>query len=344
MKNLFPKHIAYILLTMAFILGISSCAGGESTWSLVELVTVGDPIENLASEVVEVKNCGIPIEKTTDCSAGTSTDLTLTLSSGGAFGVGSQFTIEASVATTLGIGQQSGESVKLNTPPNGSIYIYTVNKLYRIVTGEVLARSSDGDEQIYNFNFHARCSIDIVAVEQVSCSNPGPATDVPTSPPTDIPITDTPISPPTSTDTPADTILEVGEAWRQGGLELRLTRTEFYPKTILAYFTLTNIGDVQRVIEYSQDNFSAIDNLGRRIETGGVDWYFDPLVQHACSSKAVILNPNDYDNILIKCEAGNFEGVALAVNVADNAITEIIITVSGFSTIDNARWRIPINH
>ena len=176
------------------------------------------------------------------------------------------------------------------------------------------------------------------------------ATDLPPTetdeppPPTDIPITEPPIPPPTSTDTPPGTTLEVGEAWRQGGLELRVTGTEVYPKIILAYFTLTNIGDVQRVIEYSQDNFSAVDNLSRRIETGGVDWYFDPLVQHTCSSSTVVLEPTDYENILIYCERGNFEGVALAVDVTDNAITEIVITASGISSIKDARWRIQINH
>lgn len=279
MKNLFPKHIAYIFLTTAFIFGISSCAGGKSaanaTWSLVELVTVGNPIENLISEVVEVKNCGIPIEKSTDCSAGTSNDLSVTLN--GEVTPGSQFTIGGSVGTTLGIGQQSGESVKLGTPPDGLIYIYTVNKVYRTVTGEVLTRSSGGDEQIENFSFHASCSIDVVAKEQVSCSGNGPATDDPSSPPpTDIPVTEPPVPPPSSTDTPPGTILEVNQGWQQGGLELWLTRTEFYSKTILAYFTLTNFGTNQRVIDYSQDNFSAVDNLGRDVDTGGVDWNFDP--------------------------------------------------------------------
>jgi hypothetical protein len=155
----------------------------------------------------------------------------------------------------------------------------------------------------------------------------------------------TPIPLPTSVpDTSPGTILEVGQAWQQGSLELRLTGSDMWPETILAYFTLTNIGGTQRVIQYSQDNFTAVDNLSRRIDTGGIYWYFEPSVQHTCSSRTVILNASDSNNIKLKCEWGNFAGIALAVDVTDSAITEIVISVSEISTINNARWRIPIHH
>ena len=168
-----------------------------------------------------------------------------------------------------------------------------------------------------------------------------PSTDIPPLP--DNP-TEASMPPASIPETQPGTVLEVGEAWRQGKLELRLTGREVYPKIILAFFTVTNIGTTQRVIEYSQDNFSAVDTLNRRIDTGGVDWNFDPFVQHTCSSNTAILDPNDYETILIYCERGNFEGVALAVDVTDNSITEIVITASGISSINDAQWRIPIIH
>lgn len=175
MKNLFLKHYTFLFIILVASVAFSSCNGGNSavdeTWSLVELVTVGDPIENSSSEIIEVKNCGIPVEKSTECSAGTSKELNATVTGGGAFGVGSQFTFEGSVGTTLGIGQQSGETVTLSTPPDGLIYTYVVNKLYRVVTGQALAKSSHGNEQVVNFTFQASCTIDIVSREQTNCSD-----------------------------------------------------------------------------------------------------------------------------------------------------------------------------
>lgn len=185
--NVTPKRNVLILLLISLSLGFSSCTGGKSavgtTWALTKLVSVGDPVENSSTEIIEVKNCGIPIEKTTDCSAGTSNDLSVSLNSGGAFGVGSQFTIDGSVGTTLGIGQQSGQSVKLPNPSDGFIYTYTVSKNYQIVTGQAIARSSNGEEQTVNYNFHASCSIDIVNREETSCSsnNSAPNNQLPTT-------------------------------------------------------------------------------------------------------------------------------------------------------------------
>lgn len=167
----------------------------------------------------------------------------------------------------------------------------------------------------------------------------------PTEPPTtELPTNAPPPAP--DPDTEPGTILEEGKAWRQGGLELRLVAKEFFPDANLAivYFTLTNVGDSQRIIEFSQDNFSAVDNLNHRIDTGGISWNFDPYLQHTCKSDTMILEPNDREGIKLSCDRGNWEGVALAVDIADSAITEIIITVSGISSINDARWRIPINH
>lgn len=185
MKNLFLKHYTFLVIALSASIAFSSCSGGKSavdeTWSLVELVTVGDPIENSSSEIIEVKNCGIPVEISTDCSAGTSRDLSVTITSGDAIGVSSQFIIEGNVETSLGIGQQSGQSVTLPNPPSGNVYLYTIDKVYRIVNGEALARSSNGDEQVVNYKFHASCSINIVDRKQIGCTSEDFATATPSS-------------------------------------------------------------------------------------------------------------------------------------------------------------------
>lgn len=174
MVSWLPKHSFFIFLTIAVSLGFASCTGAKSTvnttWSLVKLVSVGNPIRNSTQEIIEVKNCGEPIEKTTTCSAGTSRDLNVSLTSGAEIGVVSEFKIEGTVGTSLGVGQESGESVRLPIPPDGFIYTYTVNKFYQFVTGQVMVRSSDGDEETANFSFNASCSIDIVDKQQTNCS------------------------------------------------------------------------------------------------------------------------------------------------------------------------------
>lgn len=157
--------------------------------------------------------------------------------------------------------------------------------------------------------------------------------------------TETPIPSPTPIpDTPPGTILEVGQAWRQGGLELRLTEAGFLPNIIIVQCFLANVGTTQRVLQYGQDNFSAVDNRGRRVDTGGVTWGDGPRVAHDCTLRTEIMKPGDSKWVYIPCAWPNYEGVALAVDVADTTITEIVITASGISSINNARWRIPIHH
>jgi hypothetical protein len=175
MKTLSYKNIAWIFLLVALSFSSSTCNGLKSavnkTWSLVQLVTVGNPIETSYIETVEIKNCGVHIEKTVSCSAGTSDDLNLALNPGGVFGKkDSTFTISGSVGTTLGINQGSSQGISLPSPPDGFIYVYNVRKVYKIVSGQVLARSSSGDEKTLNYEFSSSCSVDVDgSPEMISC-------------------------------------------------------------------------------------------------------------------------------------------------------------------------------
>lgn len=149
---------------------------------------------------------------------------------------------------------------------------------------------------------------------------------------------------PPSVDTAPGTILELGQTWRQGDVELLMTNADVYPRAIRIQFRLTNLGPTEKAIRYGLDNFSAVDNSGRRISVGGVDWNGDPSAQFDCSANTVILEPTQDDSIYIPCEFGSFEGVVMDVDVGDPTLTEIIVTVDGVSEISGARWRVSIDH
>lgn len=162
-------------LSLLLIISTSSCAGTQAavseTWSLVELLSKGERTD-VVPEIVEVRNCGSPERKTTNCSAGTSNDLSVSLGGGVQFGEGVMGTIDAEVTTSLGIGRDSGESIELELPPSGFIYRYNINKTYRVLAGKVLARSSSGKEQEGEYAFHASCSITIQGrPEEEACEN-----------------------------------------------------------------------------------------------------------------------------------------------------------------------------
>jgi len=177
-----------LILVACFITACSS--GGQAivneTWTLVELITQGERTD-MVTEVVEVRNCGIAERKTVDCSAGTLNNLSVSL--GGSLGAGTGFegTIDASVSSGLGLGRTSGQSLNLDLPAEGFIYLYTVNQKYSVLVGEVLARSTTGNESSATYAFHASCSLNIEAKEILACG--GGENLVPTPPKTSTQVT-----------------------------------------------------------------------------------------------------------------------------------------------------------
>ena len=185
------RAVIYLLILGSLI----SCSGGgqpasHETWALVRLLSMGEPLSSVVSETIEVRNCIVPEIKTSDCSAGTSNSLSVNLGGSVGFGEGFSGSIDSSVSSSLGIGRQNGQSISLASPPSGYIYIYEVGKRFRVVNGEVLARSSNGDEQVVNYVFNASCSITIISREQINCSNIGQNPDE--SPPIEPPATEVP--------------------------------------------------------------------------------------------------------------------------------------------------------
>lgn len=168
------SHIIKIISLGVLILQLTACTGagaaGSETWTLMEIVTKGDRVDTFTDSVT-VQNCGIVQPKTITCSAGTTKDLNVSIGGGAEFGEGAKISIDGSVSTGLGIGRESGENVELEIPPDGYVYIFTVNKEYRVTAGELLAQSSSGEQQAVNYNFNASCSIQVVNRKQVSCSD-----------------------------------------------------------------------------------------------------------------------------------------------------------------------------
>lgn len=100
------------------------------------------------------------------------------------------------------------------------------------------------------------------------------ATSTPTVRPTDTPKpspASTPIPSPTSLpDTQPGTILEIGQTWRQSGLELTMIESDWGQGWSdagggLYVFLLTNLESYDRIFRLSSENFSAVDNLGRSV-------------------------------------------------------------------------------
>lgn len=149
-------------------------------------------------------------------------------------------------------------------------------------------------------------------------------------------------------DTQPGTVLEVGQTWRQGGLELTLVSFQMdvgssvYNKGLGMHvcFNLTNRRPSDLTLRYSSQNFMAQDNLGRRLKLYGCmydcgEWYEVTGIVH--SGETVQLGLLPFGSWGPNCPY-------IEVDTADPAITEVVITISNISSISQARWRIPIEH
>jgi hypothetical protein len=132
---------------------MTGCPPVAETWELTKLLTVGERVDT-APVAVEVRNCGIAEKKAHSCSAGTTSELSL--SQGFIFKA-----IAPEVSVALGLGRESGQSLELPPPPAGFIYRYIVREQYRVKTGELLARSQNGEEKKVPYTFHATCSLQL---------------------------------------------------------------------------------------------------------------------------------------------------------------------------------------
>lgn len=157
-----------VLSWLACACGSGAPAAAHEMWTVAELLTKGERSES-TEEVKEVRNCDAPEIKTITCSAGISNNLSVSLGVGASVGEAVEIAIDSSVSTKLGFNRNSGESLTLETPPLGSIYRYVIAKEYRILSGQVLVRSPEGEDQEGTYSFQADCSLRIKSIETVPC-------------------------------------------------------------------------------------------------------------------------------------------------------------------------------
>jgi len=137
--------------------------------------------------------------------------------------------------------------------------------------------------------------------------------------------------------TPPGTILEVGQTWSQGELELTLDEITLHTIGITFRFYLTS-HKLQDIIisHHIKDNFSLVDNRGVSL----------PL-EYTNLNTRVSRKFSEPITLLVKPEETVFIGgdvlpIFARFDIANEAITEVIMTVTDISDITEAKWRVPI--
>lgn len=129
-------------------------------------------------------------------------------------------------------------------------------------------------------------------------------------------------------DTPVDAVLELRQTWRQDGLALTLNEFRNGVTAVDITFRLVNMRDQETTFQFTDNQtFSIIDNRGRtfRMTSDRVHRF--------------TLRPGESIHLPRGWTVFIFAG-----DVGARDVTELVVTVSGISTITNARWRIPIYH
>lgn len=148
-------------------------------------------------------------------------------------------------------------------------------------------------------------------------------------------VTPLPSATPTPPDnTPPETILEKGQTWKQDGAELTLKDVGINQRDVTFLFSFKNNKPNAISIEYNNETFSIVDNRGREY---GTCRFFN-----GCWSGGGGARLAPGETFLMEPSAGGAFGID--VNTADIELKSLIITVSGVSTIEEARWIIPIQH
>jgi hypothetical protein len=152
-------------------------------------------------------------------------------------------------------------------------------------------------------------------------------------------------------DTAPGTILEFGQTWRQGGLELTMTESGWGGNGDwmdegggVFTFILTNLEPNDRSFRFSSDNFSAVDNFGRSVPIIPKQ---NISINEYCPSDTVQLPANQTIDLVYELRCSQNKDMAFAltprIDAGDTSITEIIVSIS-VSSISNAKWRIKIYH
>ncbi|MFL5627375.1 MAG: hypothetical protein ACJ788_17505 [Ktedonobacteraceae bacterium] len=272
---------------------------------------------------------------------------------------GTQLGVNVSVVTAAVNGQyttgaQRIKSITLTAPP-GTNMEFTLRWMLEERTGQVTRSNINGTA---NYRYLVPVSVDIVDQRDQGCGQvsqpPDPSTELASLrpdnmiPPTAMPpapdykatITalqaqqPTPVVEATATiltDTPPGTILEQDQTWHQDGWELRIQEVSRMSSLIMgATFELKSMTSRERDVRVSPENFTMADNQGHILQR-----------RLTCGTSTLTIDMYKATKLRL---CNDITSSWVNVDLGDPAITEVLVEVSGVSTIQSARWRIPIYH
>jgi hypothetical protein len=135
-------------------------------------------------------------------------------------------------------------------------------------------------------------------------------------------------------DTPTDSVLAVGETWRQDGLELTLDDVSFERDSyrneqwVTPHFVLYNATDQKLQFEFNPRNLAIADNTEKQYERerGG-----DDVLRFS-------LDPGEAEDTLFGSYT-EYHG-----NYYDANVQYLLVTVKDCGRINEAQWRVEITH
>lgn len=152
---------------------------------------------------------------------------------------------------------------------------------------------------------------------------------------------------PTSVNTLPDSILDVGQSWRQDELLLTLNEVNYNPNfpesecDISFSFYIESIASSNVVnVSVSQSQFQAKDNLDRLLQRAGFSQMSVCPAAHIVEPFSGIVEPGRR----FPSSGFDYWQVGYTVNLTDIAIDYIIVTVNGLYRFENAKWKIPISN
>ena len=179
----------------------------------------------------------------------------------------------------------------------------------------------------------------LVPVTQVVLATPIPGTSMAASGNDSI-VNGTPaaasvtVTPAPSATPPPVSPLDEGKTFANQGAELRLVKSKIGTNVLLTYWRFTNNTGQQLSLKFSDENFTAYDNMGRNLDQGTFDCSY-----LGCRKFEQVLAPGQQvDNI----GSPDFP-FRNTFDASDCKITEITIIVTNITPrIPEARWRVPI--
>ncbi len=174
----------------------------------------------------------------------------------------------------------------------------------------------------------------VTAVTVIATPQPTSPPIVVTSPPEVVTATPQPTPTPLPETAPG-TVLAVGQTWKQGGVELKLREVKLLSDQVQFFFEFTNRKSDEIAVKFIRENsFFAFDNNNRALKTC--------YLANSCNEDASYIIPPG-DTVKIGSET-YIAPLLVSVDTTRPELTEVIVKVVNFSSITEARWRVPISH